>query len=81
MTLVGMYAETSPACVSMIGSAVSDVQAFEKEFYQFIETRHAAVDAAIREKKQLDDQLKADLTAAIKEFAAEFAANRKTEAA
>jgi len=61
--------------------AVSDVQAFEKEFYQFIETRHAAVDAAIREKKQLDDQLKADLTAAIKEFAAEFAANRKTEAA
>ena len=24
MTLVGMYAETSPACVSMIGSAVSE---------------------------------------------------------
>ena len=24
MTLVGMYAEKSPACVSMIGSAVSD---------------------------------------------------------
>ena len=24
MTFVGMYAETSPACVSMIGSAVSD---------------------------------------------------------
>ncbi len=24
MTLVGMYADTSPACVSMIGSAVSD---------------------------------------------------------
>jgi F-type H+-transporting ATPase subunit alpha len=61
--------------------AVSDVQAFEKELYQFIETRHGAVYAAIREKKQLDDQLKADLTAVVKEFAAEFAANRKTEAA
>ena len=24
MTLVGMYAETSPACVSMIGRAVSE---------------------------------------------------------
>ena len=24
MTFVGMYAETSPACVSMIGSAVSE---------------------------------------------------------
>ncbi|MAG70249.1 MAG: F0F1 ATP synthase subunit alpha [Acidobacteria bacterium] len=61
--------------------AVSDVQAFEKELYQFIETRHGAVYAAILEKKQLDDQLKADLTAVVKEFAAEFAANRKTEAA
>ena len=61
--------------------AVSDVQAFEKELYQLIETRHGAVYAAILEKKQLDDQLKADLTAVVKEFAAEFAANRKTEAA
>jgi hypothetical protein len=24
ITLVGMYADTSPACVSMIGSAVSE---------------------------------------------------------
>ena len=29
MTLVGMYADTSPACVSMIGSAVSEPPGFE----------------------------------------------------
>ena len=28
MTLVGMYADTSPACVSMIGSAVSEPPPF-----------------------------------------------------
>ncbi|MEE3138689.1 MAG: F0F1 ATP synthase subunit alpha [Acidobacteriota bacterium] len=61
--------------------AVTDVQKFERELYRFIETRHGAVCAAIREKQQLDEQLKIDLTAAIKEFAADFAANRKTEAA
>lgn len=61
--------------------AVTDVQKFERELYRFVETRHGAVCAAIREKQQLDEQLKTDLTAVIKEFAADFAANRKTEAA
>jgi len=61
--------------------AVTDVQKFEREFYRFVETRHGAVCAAIREKQQLDEQLKTDLAAAIKEFAVDFAANRKTEAA
>ena len=61
--------------------AVTDIQKFEREFYRFVETRHSAVCAAIREKQQLDEQLKTDLAAAIKEFAADFAANRKTEAA
>ena len=61
--------------------AVTDVQKFERELYRFVETRHGAVCAAIREKQQLDEQLKTDLTAVIKEFAADFAANRKSEAA
>ena len=61
--------------------AVTDVQKFERELYRFVETRHGAVCAAIREKQQLDEQLKTDLTAVINEFAADFAANRKTEAA
>ena len=31
MTLVGMYADTSPACVSMIGNAVSDPPPFASD--------------------------------------------------
>ena len=61
--------------------AVAEVQKYERELYRFVETRHGAVCAAIREKQQLDEQLNTDLTAVIKEFAADFAANRKTEAA
>ena len=61
--------------------AVTDVQKFERELYRFVETRHSAICAAIREKSQLDEQLNTDLTAAIKEFTADFVANRKTEAA
>ena len=46
----------------------------------FIETRHPQLFSGIAEKKQLDDQLKAALDAAVKEFAADFAA-RKAAAA
>ena len=60
--------------------AVSDVRAFEIELYQFIETRHPDVLRGIAEKKQLDDQLKAGLDGAVKEFAKEFA-SRKAAAA
>ena len=60
---------------------VSDVQAYEHELNTFMETRHAAIFAAISEKKQFDDQLRGDLEAALKEFSAQFAAARKTEAA
>jgi hypothetical protein len=31
ITLVGMYAETSPSCVSMIGRAVSEPPPFSSE--------------------------------------------------
>ncbi len=60
---------------------VTNLQAFEHELRQFVDTRHSAIYAAIRERKQLDDQLKADLASALKEFGAEFAASHKTEAA
>ena len=61
--------------------APGDVQAYERELYQFIENRHAAIAAAIVEKKVFDDGLKADLNAALKEFSEQFGAARKTEAA
>ena len=57
------------------------VQAYERELYHFLETRYQAVLAAIREKKSLDDQIKADLGAALKEFVAQFAASRENSAA
>jgi F-type H+-transporting ATPase subunit alpha len=59
---------------------VSELRAFESELYNFLETRHPQMLRDIAEKKQLDDQLKAALNAAVKEFSGEFAA-RKAAAA
>jgi len=62
------------------GVALTDVRPFEVGLYEFIETRHPQVFRSIAEKKQLDDQIKAALTAAVKEYAGEFA-SRKAAAA
>jgi F-type H+-transporting ATPase subunit alpha len=59
---------------------VSELRAFEIELYNFLETRYPHVLRDIAEKKQLDDQLKAALNAAVEEFSGEFAA-RKAAAA
>jgi F-type H+/Na+-transporting ATPase subunit alpha len=59
---------------------VSEVRNFETELYQYIETRYPKLFGEIREKKQLDDTLKAALKAAVEEFAKDFAA-RKAAAA
>jgi hypothetical protein len=60
--------------------ALADLRVFEIELYKFIETRHPNLFSGIAEKKQLDDQLKAALDGAVKEFAADFA-SRKAAAA
>ena len=60
--------------------ALSDVRAFETELYKFIDARHPQLFKDIVAKKQLDDQTKAALDGAVKEFAAQFAA-RTTAAA
>src|SRR5262249_48526706 len=59
---------------------VADVQSFEAELYKFVETRHPQLLRGIAEKKQLDDQLKAALDAAVKEFTGEFASRKATAA-
>jgi F-type H+-transporting ATPase subunit alpha len=59
---------------------VDQVRAYEEEFHRFMETRHGNVLAAIREKKNLDDQIKNDLTKATKEFSEQFLASRATAA-
>src|SRR5690349_8460919 len=60
--------------------ALPDLRRFEIELYKVLETRHPQVLRGIAEKKQLDDQLKASLDGAVKEFAADFSA-RKANAA
>jgi F-type H+-transporting ATPase subunit alpha len=59
---------------------VPELKNFESELYRYIESRHPQVFSGIREKKQLDDQLKAALDGAVKSFAQDFAA-RKAAAA
>jgi F-type H+-transporting ATPase subunit alpha len=60
---------------------VSQVGAYERELHRFLETRYPGVVTGIMEKKTIDDQLKGDLEAALKEFTKEFQASRKTVAA
>jgi F-type H+-transporting ATPase subunit alpha len=57
--------------------AVEDVREYEIELYQFLDTRRPQMLAALRDQKQIDDQIKADLNDALKEFGQTFAAARK----
>jgi F-type H+/Na+-transporting ATPase subunit alpha len=59
---------------------VADVHAFEADLYRFIDARSPQLFRAIAERKQLDDETKAALNSAVKEFAGDFAA-RKASAA
>ncbi|HXG88424.1 MAG TPA: F0F1 ATP synthase subunit alpha [Vicinamibacterales bacterium] len=55
---------------------VDQVRLYEEEFHRFLETRFANLLGSIKEKKNLDDEIKASLNAAIKEFNEQFAASR-----
>ncbi|MCC7417073.1 MAG: F0F1 ATP synthase subunit alpha [Acidobacteria bacterium] len=55
---------------------VAEVRNFEVELYRHIESRHPEVFRSIAEKKQLDEQVKAALDAAVKAFASDFAARK-----
>ena len=61
--------------------AESDVASYERDLYQFIETRHKELLDRLVDQKKLDDQLKADVSAAIKAFTEQFVAARKGLAA
>jgi len=56
------------------GIPVSAARAFETGLYAFIDARYPQLFRGIAEKKQLDDDLKATLKAAVTEFATDFAA-------
>jgi F-type H+-transporting ATPase subunit alpha len=58
------------------GVAVPDVRAYEIEFHRFMESRFGNVLQTIRDKKNLDDEIKKALGAAIKEFNEQFTTAR-----
>jgi F-type H+-transporting ATPase subunit alpha len=57
--------------------AVQDCRAFETELYKFIDNSHPGIWQQLREKKQFDDALKADLTNAINELKGRFGKGKK----
>jgi F-type H+-transporting ATPase subunit alpha len=59
---------------------LSDVARYEQELYRFAEGRHPGVLTAIAEKKALDDALKGQIGALLKEFGEQFAAQSKAAA-
>jgi F-type H+-transporting ATPase subunit alpha len=56
---------------------VEQIRDFEKELYRYAETTNQGLLNAIEEKKNLDDQLKADMNALLKDFKAQFVANHQ----
>jgi F-type H+-transporting ATPase subunit alpha len=63
------------------GVAVEHVRQYETELYQFMDARKPQLLSTLAEKRQIDDGLKADLNATLKEFGDTFAAGHKTAAA
>jgi F-type H+-transporting ATPase subunit alpha len=56
--------------------AVEDVRRYEEDLYRFLETRHSGALTTIAEKKILDDESKAALETALKEFGQQIGALR-----
>ncbi len=56
----------------LLDVAVEDVQRFEKELFEFIDTKYPEIPAAIRETKQMDEETENALIKAITEFKKEF---------
>ena len=52
--------------------AIEDVRRYEEDLYRFLQTRHPGVLTGIAEKKIIDDDLKAGIEAALKEFGKQF---------
>jgi F-type H+/Na+-transporting ATPase subunit alpha len=56
---------------------VERVRDYETELFKFLDTRRAQLLTAVSEKKELNDQIKADLNQALKEFGEQFTAATK----
>jgi len=56
--------------------ATGDVGTYETELYRFFDARYSNVMKTLAEKKQIDDALKSDVNAALKEFGEQFLARK-----
>jgi F-type H+/Na+-transporting ATPase subunit alpha len=69
--IVIIYAATSG---HLDGLPVAAIQAYERDLYAFLETKHGAVLTLLREKKELTDDVRAKIDAALTDFGALFKA-------
>jgi F-type H+-transporting ATPase subunit alpha len=60
--------------------AIENVLRYETELYRFLETRHPGVLTGLADKKVLDDDIRAGLESALKEFTQQFTADAKATA-
>ena len=61
--------------------AVEDCGRFERELYPFVEANYPNVLKGIREKKQLDDAIRAEMKAALDAFKERFVSSASAAAA
>ena len=59
----------------LLDVAVEDIGAFEKELFEFIDTKYSEITEAIKKDKEITDKTEELLIKAIKEFKVEFANN------
>src|SRR4029077_20185984 len=69
--VLSLYVATSG---QMDAVPVGEVRRFERELLQFVETSHPAILKTIRDKKALDDAIKADIKKAVDAFRERFTA-------
>jgi F-type H+-transporting ATPase subunit alpha len=69
--VLSLYVATSG---QMDAVPVGEVRRFERELLQFVETSHPAILKNIRDKKALDDAIKADIKKAVDAFRERFTA-------
>jgi F-type H+/Na+-transporting ATPase subunit alpha len=60
--------------------AQEDCRAFEQQLYEFLDTSATAVVSKLREKRELNDEIRAELRKTMDEFKAKFVADRKAAA-
>ena len=61
--------------------AIDDVREYETQLFKFLETRRPQLLSSLAEKKQIDDNIKGELSQSLKEFGEAFAAGRKAAVA